>query len=246
MQVIKVEKNSEEWLRLREGKISGAKSGDIVSESGLTVEAIKRELDNHFISWDKKMLKPQLDALLPLDSRVKLMLQSKKTLAYYQLMADKIALKDDTVDGMERGHALEDEALDAFEKASGKTLYRDPVLLISDENPNISVSPDSMIQKEKKFVEAVEVKCLGSAKYLKAYYEQQIPSEYEEQVIQYFIVNPDFERLYFVFYDPRITAKPIHWIVVERSSVANKIPLYLEIQKQVLEDIDQKVLELTF
>lgn len=226
--------------------MTGSKLKSVASQSGLTVGAIQKELTDLGIEWDKKMLKPQLEALLPVESKVKIILNSDKNLSYYQLIADRIALEDETEDGMNRGHDLEDEALDKFAEATGKTLYRESVMLVSDANKYIAVSPDSMINDGKKFNEAVEIKCLGSAKYLMAYYEQEIPAEYEEQVLQYFIVNPDFERLYFVFYDPRITALPIHWIVIERKDIEDQLPLYIELQSQILADIEEKVLALTF
>ena len=68
-----------------------------------------------------------------------------------------------------------------------------------DDDENIAVSPDGFIGT----TEAVECKCLSSARHIEALLTRAIPSEYEYQVLQYFIVNDKLEMLNFVCYDPR-------------------------------------------
>lgn len=167
-----------------------------------------------------------------------------RKLGFYEIIAERLAIKTDTDndDPLERGHALEGAALDAFEELTGKKVKRDCGVWVSDENPYIYVSPDGEVGK----TEACEVKCLSSARHLQAYFEQEIPTEYEAQVAQYFIVNEKLKALYFVFYDPRIPAKPCHYIIIDRKEYEEKIELYKAYEEEALKDIELKVAELTF
>ena len=164
-----------------------------------------------------------------------------KKLGFYELVADRLSIDTEEENAMERGHRLEDEAKEKFAEMTGKELFDESVMLISDKNPNIAVSPDALIKKGKKFTEAVEIKCLSGARHLQAYFEQQIPDEYEAQAIQYFIVNEDLETLYFAFYDPRITAIPLHWIEIKRADIESDIKFYEEYQIRELKEVDALV-----
>jgi len=170
-----------------------------------------------------------------------------KKIGFYELLAEKICMKEDYQDPMERGHALEDEAVKLFEDKTGYIV--DQVgLCISEENPDIALSPDGLIKGERSdnFWGAVEVKCLSSAKHLKAYFEKEIPKEYEEQATQYFIVNEHLEMLYFTFYDPRVTCLPIHYLEIKREDYEDKIELYKQYQLGVLAEIKLLSNKLTF
>ena len=168
---------------------------------------------------------------------------TERKIGFYQLMADRLSLVEEYEDPMERGHRLEDEAIAEFEKLSTKKVEQ-VGLCISDENENIALSPDGLIKTGKKYKEAVEVKCLSSAKHLQGFFEKKIPKEYLEQVYQYFIVNTDLEKLYFIFYDPRVTVKPIHWVEVNREDVENDIQFCKDYQEQTLKEIEELLLTL--
>lgn len=168
-----------------------------------------------------------------------------KKLGFYELLADRLSIEADEEDVMERGHRLENEALEAFSSLTGHKVEQ-VGMCISDENPNIALSPDGLIKKGKKYTEAVEVKCLSASRHLQAYFEKKIPDEYEFQKLQYFIVNTDLERLHFCFYDPRVTAKPFFVIEVTRKEVEEDIGIYLEYQKSVLKEVDELLVELAF
>lgn len=170
---------------------------------------------------------------------------NKRKIGVYQLVADRLGLTEEAEDESERGHRLEQEAVNMFEAQTGKSVAR-VGLCISDKNNNIALSPDGLIGKNGIYKEAVEIKCLGSARHLQAWFEKEIPSDYEEQVIQYFIVNEQLNRLYFCFYDPRIAAKPFFYIIVEREQVADKIRELEEYQVKVLNDVDEMVSSLVF
>jgi putative phage-type endonuclease len=169
-----------------------------------------------------------------------------KKLGFYELIADRLAIEADGEDVMERGHRLEQEAVDMFSELTGVEVTTGIGLCISDENPNIALSPDGLIKEGKKFTGAVEVKCLSASRHLQAYFEQKVPDEYEFQVLQYFIVNTDLKKLYFVFYDPRVTVKPLHYIEIERSEVEDDVKMYLDYQTQTLLEVDELLTKIAF
>ena len=168
---------------------------------------------------------------------------TERKIGFYQLMADRLSIQEEYEDPMERGHRLEDEAIAEFEKLAKKKVEQ-VGLCISDENDNIALSPDGLIKTGKKYTEAVEVKCLNSAKHLQGYFEKKVPKEYLEQVYQYFIVNEDLDKLYFVFYDPRVTIKPTHWVEIDREDVEDEIQFCKDYQEQTLKEIEELLLTL--
>lgn len=161
---------------------------------------------------------------------------------FYELIAEKIALPADEENPMDRGKRLEEEAIKYFEKQTGKKVDSSLVLWISDKNDSIAISPDGVIGK----TEAIEVKCLNSASHIEALINESIPSEYEEQVLQYFIVNPKLTTLYFAFYDPRIKAKPFFYFTVNRKDKEEQIEKYLELELEAIKKVEEIVLKLTF
>lgn len=163
-----------------------------------------------------------------------------RKLGFYSLLADKLAVDDSGAsdDPMERGHDLEQTAIDLFSEKTGKKVER-VGLCLSDKNENIALSPDGLIKVKGKYKEAVEVKALSASRHLQAMFENKIPSEYEFQVLQYFIVCEDLQTLYFVFYDPRITAKPIFWLEARREDLLEDIEAYTEYQEKVLKELDE-------
>lgn len=174
---------------------------------------------------------------------------TEEKIGFYELIADRLSTGNDIEDGespLERGQRLEPEALEVFQEETKLEVERDVGLCMHDTHPNIAVSPDGLIIKNRKFKEAVEVKCLSSARHIEAFITKEIPDEYLPQVYQYFIVNEDLEKLYFVFYDPRIMVKPIHWIEVNREDIKDQIKFYFDYQVQVLEKVDDWVTKLSF
>lgn len=204
MKVVPVTQNTDDWMSLRIGKITGSKLHGLYSKNG------------------------------------------SKKIGFYQLIADRLALADDTVDGRDRGHETEEEAIEQFESLTGKKIERDCGMWLSDDNENIAVSPDGAIKSGRSFKEAVEVKCLGSARHIEAIITNKIPGEYYEQAIQYFVVNEKLEKLYFVFYDPRVTVKPMHVIEVDRDKIESEIEYYRNYEKEILEEVNRIVEELVF
>lgn len=165
-----------------------------------------------------------------------------KKIGYYELIAERLALPGTGQDPMERGHELEIEAIDRFTKETKKDVDTSLVMWVRDDNDSVAISPDGFIKKK----EAVEVKCLSSARHIEAFLTQAIPNEYEYQVLQYFIVNDSLKTLYFCFYDPRLSVKDFFYVTVERETVKEKITEYLDYQTKMIEEINGIVNKLTF
>lgn len=166
---------------------------------------------------------------------------TSEKIGFYELIAERLGLPPGDQNAMERGHELEPEAIERFEEATGKKVNTDLVIWEHDKYQYIALSPDGFIGK----TEAVEVKCLSSARHIQAVIENQVPDEYRYQVIQYFIVNDKLKTLYFVFYDPRLRVKDFHVITIERSELADEIEELTMYQIAKLEKIDALVAELT-
>lgn len=270
MRIIDVEQNTDEWLELRKGKILGSRVYSVLAAKTGTKEEIIAALDEAGIDYPKneKTGKPVgnkdvFEALITPEVEVTLMARAEKKLEFYQLIADRIAIdtkyeyddNDEIVYNpqtmMDRGHTLEDEAADIFAERTGKLLYQVGIC-VRDDNENIGNSPDRLIkktEKSKKYTEALEVKCLKSAKHLQVFIEKKIPEEYFSQAVQYFVVNDDLETLYFAFYDPRIPYEcKFHWIEIKRTDkqVAKRIPQYLAYEKILLAEVEAWVERLAF
>lgn len=144
---------------------------------------------------------------------------------------------------LERGERLEQEAIEQFEKATGKLVDR-VGFAESDENEFMGFSPDGLIANDGVYTEAVEAKCLSSAKYVKAWIENSIPEEHDAQVIQAFIVNEQLQTLYFVLYDPRITVHPLHIIPVTRKEIKSHIEDYKKQETEFIDQINTKIEEI--
>lgn len=164
-----------------------------------------------------------------------------KKIGFYELIAERIAVAPDGENPMDRGTRLEEEAVARFMKDNKKKMDTSLVIWTRDDNDNIAISPDAFSKTE-----AVEAKCLSSARHIEALLTQEIPSDYADQVLQYFVVNDELQTLYLVFYDPRIPAKPFFFLTIQRAEVAEKVKEYLEYERQVLEEIEKIVVELTY
>ncbi len=165
-----------------------------------------------------------------------------KKIGYYELIAEKLALSEEYEDPIERGNRLEKEAIECFEKETGKKVDTSLVIWTSDENEDIALSPDGFIDDQ----EAVEVKCLATSRHIETLLTNKLPNEYKEQALQYFIVNEKLQTLYFVMYDPRLTVKSFFYFTIKREELQKQIDSTLTHQKEVLEEINQIVSELSF
>jgi len=163
--------------------------------------------------------------------------------AIYELIAERLTVG---VDGdidyenpMDRGNRLEPDAISIFELETGKKVERTG-FCEDDTNPNICNSPDGLVE-DTNDTEAVEAKCPEGKNYVKMWLTNEVPDQYEWQVVQYFVVNQNLQRLYFVGYNPDIPIHPIHIIVVERDSIEKEITRARIAQEQFLKEVDEKL-----
>ncbi len=165
-----------------------------------------------------------------------------KKIGFYELIAERIAIPPDEEDVMERGNRLEKEAIERFSEETGKKVNTDLVMWMREDDDSIAVSPDGFMGK----TEALEVKCLSSARHLEAFLTQQVPSEYEYQVLQYFIVNDKLKTLFLAFYDPRIPSKDFFYLTITRESLEEQIQFVLDYERETLKEVNEVVSSLTF
>lgn len=165
-----------------------------------------------------------------------------KKIGFWELVAEGIGVAPDDESAMDRGSRLEAEALERFAKESGKKLDTSLVIWTREDDESIAISPDAFIGKK----EAVETKCLSSARHIEAYFTQEVPDEYEFQVFQYFIVNDTLKTLYLVFYDPRILVKDYFVLTINRKDKEEAIAQYLQYQKDTMKEVREYINQLTF
>ena len=165
-----------------------------------------------------------------------------KKMGYYELIAERLAIPATDQNPMDRGHELESVAIERFEKETGKAVNKELLLWVREDNDSIAVSPDGVIGE----TEAVEVKCLSSARHIESYLNNAPPEEFRFQVLQYFIVNDKLERLYFVMFDPRLSAKDFFYFTIERKDKEEEITRYLECENAIIQEINSIVNQLTF
>lgn len=176
-----------------------------------------------------------------------------KKIGYYELIAERLGVPADQENMMERGSRLEADAIERFVEETKVKVDTSLVIWTRDDNESIAISPDGFIGDK----EAVEAKCLSSARHIEAFLTKEIPDEYRMQAIQYFIVNDELETLHVVFFDPRFamfvdpdTSKKnkIDYFVldVKRVEVEKEVAEYLEYQRNVIKEVNDIVNQLTF
>lgn len=166
---------------------------------------------------------------------------SGKKIGYYELIAERIAKNPETKENaMDRGHRLEPEAIERFTLQTKKKVDTSLVMWVSDESESIAVSPDGEVVGTKEKA-AVEVKCLNAARHIEVYLTKEVPSEYDYQVKQYFVVNPKLDVVYLCFYNPDLRVADFFIIEYRRENVAAELVFLMDVQKQVLEDVEATV-----
>lgn len=153
----------------------------------------------------------------------------------FELLAEKVAIAKDGEPERDRGLRLEQEAIVLTRDKLNLNLNLDPGMWLSKDG-KLGVSPDAA-ENVKKPTYAVEAKCLDSKNHLQAiindyeakYQDDYNPlnslristSDFAPQVVQYFVVNPDLQIVYFTLYDDRIALDNIvHYVIeIERKDI---------------------------
>ncbi len=169
---------------------------------------------------------------------------TEKKLEFYEMIAERISKPKDPnapkIDPREHGHMYEEEAISRFEQMTGKEVDRTLCIWSREDNPSIAISPDGVVVGSD-LTEAVEAKCLSEANHLKAYLTKEIPKDYEEQKLQYFIVNDKLQKLTFCFLNPCLMAADFFTIEFTRADVLAEIEERMIFERQTLAEIDSIV-----
>jgi len=172
---------------------------------------------------------------------------TKPKKAFYELIAERIAIPRGDENRMDRGHTLEAEAVERLAQETGLPFVQvNNEIWTREDEQNIAYSPDGYIEGEK-ITTACEIKCLNSASQLEAFIRREIPSDYTEQTRQAFVVNDDLETLYFAMYDPSLppTCDFLHFVIT-REEIAEEVQTLYDYQMNTLSEVDDWVSKLTF
>lgn len=262
MKIRSISQNTDEWLEFRKGKSGGSEFGNLWISGLPTKDAMKAKLDELLIEYPKTAKAEELAQLLTHDSLAELKLASDPKVKYYNLVCEKMGIGEidedkyaERLDGvrfsmMARGHLLEKEAIEAFEKKTGKKVSEESNIWESEDREDIYISPDgAIVSDDGKIREAVEVKCLGNAEVVKAFLIGNYPKEYQAQILKYFVVNPDLEKLYFVIYTDSVPGLELQIFEVEREEVADRIAEARAFELAVMGMVERdanRILELSF
>lgn len=169
---------------------------------------------------------------------------TEKKIEFYEMIAERLSkplgIGEVKLSPLDHGHAYEAEAISRFEQMTGKEVDCTKCIWSREDNQNIAISPDGVVIGTDN-TEAVEAKCLSEANHLKAYLTKEIPEEFEEQKLQYFIVNDKLQKLTFCFLNPRLMAADFFTIEFTRADVLAEIEEKLIFERQTLAEIDSIV-----
>lgn len=175
----------------------------------------------------------------------------------YEIIAEKVAVEKDGEPERDRGQRLENEALLLLQMRRNLNLIIDCGIWFSDDG-KLAVSPDGSEASDKPTY-AVEVKCLDTKNHIQAilkdYQAKQLDnynpldslkvgtSDFSGQAIQYFLINPDLETLYFTFYDDRVVLENImlYSIIIKRQDIAEYIDAQEAYERDALKTINKLI-----
>lgn len=259
MKILDIEQRSQEWLDFHEGRISGSSAKDYSSVRYIPKAELVEFAESKGYEFPKDLTMDNIKAMLTEDELNELYANVQINDSIYKLIAQRIAkpinpndyadrLNGATYSAMLRGQILEDEARDLISEKLGKQIIPGRVWQ-SDVNEYMICSPDGEIVDDTgKVSEAVEIKCLDSWKVVKAYYEKRPPLEYEAQIIQYFLVNENLQKLYFCIYSDVFTNPDLGLQIFElkREDYREKTELTGRVQNATLGLVEREVQKLMF
>lgn len=249
-------KDSEEWLEYRLGKSGGSGMGRLYPSRLITKEMALAHLTSKGVEVDSKAKAADVIGLLTSEDIGVIKASGDKKDAYYKMVAERISRPitpndyEDRLNGrkfsmLERGHLLEPEAIKEFERRNGVKVdnpAHECVVWEREDNPDSIISPDAPLGKTR----AVEVKCFDSHRMVRAYDEQVYPSECHEQIIKYFVVNPDLEVLHFVMYTDVMPSLSYLQFDIKRQEVEADIAEIKAFEDSILEQASKLAERLAF
>lgn len=224
MHILKVEQNSEQWYEFRRGKIGGSKSQGI-----------------------KPLSRGKYKGLV------------QGTAGFWKLLAERVSIAKDGESEMERGHRLESLGLNKTNNKFKLNLVWKteaepdlPGLWVSDTSDDMYISPDAAEAGDKPTY-AAEVKAFDTHKHLQVMYEDMqakkskdynpinsLPTNNVDQAVDYFVINPDCEHLYWTLINDMVALDNLeHYvIIIERKHVEERVKLLEEVQINVLKELE--------
>lgn len=258
MKILDIEQRSQEWLDFHEGRISGSSAKDYSSVRYIPKAELVEFAESKGYEFPKNLTMDNIKAMLTEDELNELYANVQINDSIYKLIAQRIAKpinpndytlpEGATYSAMLRGQILEDEARELISEKLGKKIIPGRVWQ-SEENEYMICSPDGEIVDDTgKVSEVVEIKCLDSWKVVKAYYEKHPPLDYEAQIIQYFLVNENLQKLYFCIYSDVFTNPDLGLQIFElkREDYREKIELTGRVQNATLGLVEREVQKLMF
>lgn len=260
MKILDLEQRSQEWLDFHEGRISGSSAKDYSSVRYIPKAELVEFAESKGYDFPKNLTMDNIKAMLTEDELNELYANVQINDSIYKLIAQRIAKpinpndyadripEGATYSAMLRGQILEEEARELISEKLGKQIIPGRVWQ-SEENEYMICSPDGEIVDDTgKVSEAVEIKCLDSWKVVKAYYEKHPPLDYEAQIIQYFLVNENLQKLYFCIYSDVFTNPDLGLQIFElkREDYGEKIELTGRVQNATLGLVEREVQKLMF
>lgn len=260
MKILDLEQRSQEWLDFHEGRISGSSAKDYSSVRYIPKAELVEFAESKGYEFPKNLTMDNIKAMLTEDELNELYANVQINDSIYKLIAQRIAKpinpndyadripEGATYSAMLRGQILEEEARELISEKLGKKIIPGRVWQ-SEENEYMICSPDGEIVDDSgKVSEAVEIKCLDSWKVVKAYYEKHPPLDYEAQIIQYFLVNENLQKLYFCIYSDVFTNPDLGLQIFElkRKDYREKIELTGRVQNATLGLVEREVQKLMF
>lgn len=260
MKILDIEQRSQEWLDFHEGRISGSSAKDYSSVRYIPKTELVEFAESKGYEFPKNLTMDNIRAMLTEDELNELYANVQINDSIYKLIAQRIAKpinpndyadripEGATYSAMLRGQILEEEARELISEKLGKKIIPGRVWQ-SEENEYMICSPDGEIVDDTgKVSEAVEIKCLDSWKVVKAYYEKHPPLDYEAQIIQYFLVNENLQKLYFCIYSDVFTNPELGLQIFElkREDYQEKIELTGRVQNATLGLVEREVQKLMF
>lgn len=160
---------------------------------------------------------------------------SKHLLGFYELLAERLTDSDDLSSNVERGKALESEALEVASDELGIDFVHGNVWEL---DKNHIESPDGYTSDLKM---AIEIKCLSSARHIQAIYEDIPPKEYATEYANYFLVNNELEVLIVFLYDPRFINDKLrtHYWFLNRMDLMPQIKALKQVKRAVLKELKE-------
>lgn len=230
MRVLEIDQNTEEWEEFRKGKSGGSAFYKIFKAGGRSNGSIN---DQFFKMLAERVARP----MTPND--------------YMDRVPDGVPFS-----WAVRGHILEEDAAKLFAERYHKNL-KPGYVWMSGYDENSYVSPDrAIVNTQGNIREAVEIKCLSSEKVLKIWYERMnmepeecdfdiLPSEYQSQVLKYFMVNEGLKKLYWVLYTDLIPGLELQVLEINKEDVRPFLDQAVAVEKSWLEELKkcEKMLE---